>query len=309
MVLSFSQCKKKTVASDDGSKLVPITLEVNGGSKVDVTGNTGEVAFEEGDVIYVASGGKYVGKLKIEEGNDYFSGSINEDYVVAGKPLYFYFLGNKPPYETLTADGSTTSITVDIIDQTLKLPVISAGVSTHPYNSEVHSYSATLGNKCGLVAFNVTTGNDEVPICLTGLNNKVTITFNSDGIGVFEYSKTNNHGCIKLAKGNGINGIRWAIILPQAAESNTATAYLSDLTYKGTRDPLINTHNPDYPTNASVIDNTYIPESDAITVTVTDPIGFPEGAVHGYYTVGRNADGSFERILFSKGNLQYRAST
>ncbi|MBQ3946398.1 MAG: hypothetical protein II670_12445 [Alphaproteobacteria bacterium] len=210
LVIGFTQCKKDndTNPTADG---VHISLSVDDGSKVDVNPGTGTVTFQDGDVIYVGNGGKYVGKLTRTSG--VFAGTISNP--VQGKPLYFYFLGNVTP----TINGNL--FTVSIANQTSVLPVISCGISTQNYSSAISSYSSKLMNKCALVKFNVTTSSSSA-ICINGFNNKLSIDFSTntttptkDGMGV-----------IKLSSGNGE---KWAVLLPQGAlEAGEAGSAYSD---------------------------------------------------------------------------------
>lgn len=278
LVLTLSQCKKKPVATDNGPEPVSIILDVNGGSKVDVTTATGEVKFEAGDKIYVAFDGEYVGTL-IHDGS-HFYGSIsatpNND-----KPLYFYFLGNKTPHGTLTT--GITSLSVDIIDQTTDLPVISAAQSDQPYTG-AGSYTAMLYNKCALVKFNVTTQSDAVS-CIKGLNNSVTIEFADNGIGTFNNGRIRD-ASIYLASGNGV---RWAILLPQkdVGSGFDCMAYSNDLTYIGTYDHIGDVNENDY-------------KDAGITVTIDTEY---EAKISQEFSVS-----STKRVCFSRGNLQYIGS-
>lgn len=103
MVLTLSQCKKEEQkpANNDGDRIVPITLDVSkqvkadNGSRINVDPNTGDVAFAQNDVVYVGSGGKYVGKLTCRGTS--FKGNLTNPAM--NEPLYFYFLGNRTIYE------------------------------------------------------------------------------------------------------------------------------------------------------------------------------------------------------------------
>ena len=149
LVLGLAQCKKEqTNNTQSEGNVVRITLNVDGsGSRVNVdpypASGDDQVTFENGDQILVASGGKYVGSL--DKNGTTFSGSVSEDDLVVGEPLYFYFLGNKADVSQLTA-GSSTTCTVNISDQTTEagLPVISMGKSNETYPSSDNSYSARL---------------------------------------------------------------------------------------------------------------------------------------------------------------------
>ncbi len=249
MVLGFTQCKKEQIETQNDGNTVSITLEVNDvnkGSRAEV--DPPHVNFIEHDTILVASNGKYVGYL-VHNGTT-FSGDITDP--TEGKPLYFYFLGNKIIVSTLTP-GTTGECTLNISDQTdyPHLPVISMGVSinrstgeTVNYSSEVSSYEARLHNHCSLMKFNVTTAS-EAAICITGMNNKVTVDFSkiaetgtglgeSDTDNGFSYDK-DEEGIIKMAGRNSEE--RWVIVLPQAALEE-GEAFSADNAYFGTRPAL-----------------------------------------------------------------------
>lgn len=293
LVLILSQCKKKPVVTDNGPEPISITLNVAGGSKVDVNTGTGEVTFEEGDVIYVASDGKYVGYLtyQFDAVTDVycFKGSIKN--AVVDEPLYFYFLGNKTPYETLTNGTLTngiTSLSVDIIDQTSgKLPVISAAASTEDFDGTSGPYTATLLNKCALVKFNVTTASNDAATCIKGLNNKVSITFDSENIGTINYERVRD-ASICLAAGNGV---RWAVLLPQenVGAGSDCLAYSYDISYIGTYDYVGNVNENDYINSGSGID-------------VNISTAYESKISQAFSVSGTN------RVYFSRGNLQYIGS-
>ena len=225
LVLGLSQCKKEQTTTANEDETVTITLDIqhNGGTRMGVNTSTGEVTYEEGDVVYVASGGKFIGTLTHNGTN--FGGTITNRTV--GEPLYFYFLGNVTPAETLT-EGTTTTCSVVISDQTEHLPVIECGPSNETYTSGVTTFTAFLLNKCALVKFNVTTSS-EAATCVTGFNNKVSVNFEDAS---FIYSKTNG-GNVILPTGSGD---KWAILLPQDAMEigEAGSAYSADGAYTGT---------------------------------------------------------------------------
>ena len=123
LVLGFTQCKKEQVNTPENeTKTVNITLNVGGnggGSRHDINTTTGAVDFKDGDVIYVGNGSTYIGTLTRTSG--VFSGSITEP--ADETEIYFYFVGGLP---TTPADLSgQSSFTVDISDQSTKMPVLS----------------------------------------------------------------------------------------------------------------------------------------------------------------------------------------
>lgn len=287
LALSLSQCKKNEQNNaENQNDPVTITLNVSGnnGSRVVVNPATGTVDFENNDQIIVASGGKYVGTLTYN--GNLFTGAISN--ATEGYPLQFYYLGNVTPSETLTS-GITESCSVVISDQTEHLPVISAAPSNENYTASTTDYTAHLLNKCALVKFNVTTAS-ETAICVTGFNNKVTVNF-------MENTLTNgqeSNGVITLPAGDGE---KWAILLPQDAleAGGQGSAYSQDGVYTGTRGAI-----------PAITENSYHTIGIEVNVTTeVNPGEVPVGAICGTFTINANGD----QVYFSKGNLQYQAST
>ena len=288
VLVAMTQCKKEEQPTPvNGSEAVTITLDLksNGGTRVDVNSTTGEVTYQNGDVVYVASSGHYIGTLTYNGTN--FTGGITDPTV--GEPLHFYFLGNVAPAETLAA-GTTTTCSVVISDQTEHLPVIEYAPSNENYDSGATTYTAMLLNKCALVKFNVTTAS-EAATCITGMKNKVTVSFAENTL---THSQEGN-GIITLPAGNGE---KWAILLPQEAveAGEDGTAYSEDGAFTGTRGAV-----------PAITENGY--QTAGIEVSVITeggtPSGHPEGAINGLFTI--NAEGN--QVYFSQGNLQYQAST
>lgn len=234
LALGFTQCKKEVVEPNgQEGHTIRITLAVNGGnngSKVDVNTGTGAVSFENGDVVYVGYGGAKIGTLQYN--GEQFSGEVSEVSYDGTQPLHFYFLGGKG--FTPTFDGNTA--TVIISDQTEELPVISYAPSEKPFTG-AGSYSAKLMNKASLMKFNVTTPSTAA-ICITGMNNKVSVDFKSPNgtDNGFSYSQTDD-GLIKMA-GKDEHNATWAVVLPQAALEETGDAFSEDNDYFGTRPAL-----------------------------------------------------------------------
>ena len=142
-LVALTQCKKEQVTPANDSEAVAITLDIkgNGNAKVEVDTGTGAVTYQSGDVIYVASGGKYVGTLTHD--GTHFAGTITDP--VVGEPLHFYFLGNVTPAGTLTA-GTTQSCSVIISIQTEHLPVIEYAPSDQNYTGGATAFTAMLLN-------------------------------------------------------------------------------------------------------------------------------------------------------------------
>ena len=287
LAMMMSQCKKNEGQTTSNDEVVTITLDVkqNNGSKVVVNPNTGTVDFENGDKIYVGSGGKYVGFLTHNGTN--FSGNITNP--TENQPLQFYFLGNVTPTETLSA-GTTEVCSVIISNQTEHLPVISCAASNEDYVSGMTAYSAHLLNKCALVKFNVTTPSNAA-ICITGMKNKVTVNFVNNSLTLSQ----DGEGVIMLPAGSGENVEKWAILLPQEAleEGEDGSVYSEDGVYTGAR-----------PTISTIADNGYFPQGIGFEVSNAVASDIPIGAINGLFTINANGD----QVYFSKGNLQYIGS-
>ena len=284
LVLGLTQCKKtEQPTADNTENTIAITLSVggnNGNAKVDVDPSTGTVDFEGGDIIYVGSGGKYVGMLT-HNGNHHFQGNISDP--VEGEPLQFYFLGNVTPEETLGA-GTTEECSVVISDQTQRLPVISCAPSNEDFSLTNTTYTAHLLNKCSLVKFSVSTPS-AAPICVTGMYNKVTVDFVNNTVA---YSQDGD-GILMLPGGAGQDVEKWAIVLPQPAlEEGEEGSVYSSANYTGIR-----------PAMPEVLVNAYWQAGIALEVSTT-----PVGTLKGLFTINNTGT----QVFFSQGNLQYIGS-
>ena len=215
LALGLTQCKKnvKPIAtSSDLGEPVHITLYVgDDDSKHIVHPNTGAVDYTDGDVIYVGNGGKYIGYLEYDNGA--FSGTIygpsTDDY------LHFYFVGGLTPSET-PVEGTTTSFSVDLSDQSSQIPVLSYVHTTRKYDGETTTYTYMLLNKCGLVKFNL--ANTDIPastnVAVMGMNNGATVHFDGEP---FTYT-TFGDGTVIL---NAVSAQeRWAVLPVQSAVSS-----------------------------------------------------------------------------------------
>lgn len=257
LALGLAQCKKEQLETpqNEGNSVM-ITLDVKGDNNAKVDVNPPDVTFESGDEIIVACNGHYVGTLTHNGTN--FSGPIEN--ATPGEPLYFYFFGNVSPQYF----GNNKSCTVYTGDQTGELPVISMGQSKQTVPSVGHVYTAILQNKCSLMKFSVEDTPSTAPLCISGMNNFVTVSFdrsgNNDG---FSYSQVYN-GEIKM-KGQEGSGTKtyWAIVLPQASVAE-GSAYTDD-GYSGTR-PAI---------EGGIGSNQYYSAGVDITMAPFDPIDIP----------------------------------
>ncbi len=297
LLLGLAQCKKEQTPAGTGTEGVRITLNVGpsagsgtNGSRVvvDPTGNNGEfdyatVNYENGDIIYVGYNGACVGSLTCQDNT--FSGEVNITETVAGEHLHFYLLGGKG--FTPVIDETNNTATVNISEQATNYPVISYAPSKEAYNG-AGSYTAKLMNKCSIVKFNVTTPSTAA-ICITGMNNKVTVNFadpTAEDNG-FSYDMDGDGLITMPAKDE--NNVTWAIVLPQdeLAAGEEGSAYTEG--YTGTR-----------PAMEAIEMNKFL--ADGIALTVNTP-AVPEGAINGKFSVSAT-----EQVYFSKGNLQYIGS-
>lgn len=269
LTIIFTHCKKNDITANNntlGGEKVEISLSVDENSKVDVNTATGEVSFATGDVVYVASHGQYIGTL-VHDGTS-FHGEITGPE--EGQPLHFYFLGGKMPVESV----GSTSLTVNISDQTTTLPVISYSSSREKYTTGVTHYTATLLNKCALVKFNVYSSAYSQPTCIKGMNNKVSINLITQEFT----NQKDGDGVIKLQAGNGE---KWAILLPQDAIAS-GEAFVEDGDYIGT-----------YEAVDDIVENGYL--TDGINVNIR-----PDQSLPGLLSISET-----EKVYFSKGNLYY----
>ena len=270
LLLGMTQCKKNAETINPVGNGVHITLRVDDGSRASVTPGSdyAEVTFDDGDIIYVGYNNACIGALTYNAENQKFGGDVAFVTPVGDdSPLHFYFLGNKTP--TIT---ETTKYTVDIIDQTSKYPVISYNHSNEVYTG-AGEYTANLFNYCSFMKFttdNVTDINSQV-LCITGMNNTVTVDFNGNTI---EYGSIDN-GLIKMPT-SGSN-VRWAIVLPQDAldAGVNGSAYINGGIYHGAR-----------PAMDAIVRNTYL--NTGVSLTLTQAL----------FSISDT-----EKVLFSPGNL------
>ena len=285
LLFGLTQCKKKsTEPSKPKTKTVTLSVvaEIGSFSKVNVNPSAGAssvaVEFEDGDVLYVGNGGRYVGKLKYNNG--FFAGAITKNLLSSDDYLHFYFLGNKSTEESLTA-GSSTECSVKIIDQSVKYPVISYGRSTEMYKSGEKNYNTVLENKCAMVMFRTTSINTSNIVTVTGMNNLVDVDFTAnmgETVGEpFTYSVDDaTNGAIKLHAESDV--IRWAVLLPQGEVTNakaSAFAYVTETDF----------------TVPAISANAFYDTGVEINLV-------PGGAIDGTFSVSKT-----KKVNFSRGNL------
>jgi len=259
LVLGMSQCKKQetpttgnTTPTNPG---VHITVNVGDQDGKDGKDNNGEkhyiapayglFSFSNNDMLYVGHNGKYVGTLTFANG--FFSGTIYPDASVTDQPLHFYFVGNAAVTGTPVAE-QTTSLSIDIADQSANLPVLSYGASNEFYTGPNNTYSTTLKNKCAMVRFDLQNQGD-YEVTLSGVPTQATVDFANNAIT----PNTSATGNITLYGEEGNTMYRWAILLPGTDLSHEQHSDLT-ITYSGEAD-LTNLDNNNYINGGISINN------------------------------------------------------
>jgi len=300
LVLGMSQCKKQetpttgnTTPTNPG---VHITVNVGDQDGKDGKDNNGEkhyiapayglFSFSNNDMLYVGHNGKYVGTLTFANG--FFSGTIYPDASVTDQPLHFYFVGNAAVTGTPVAE-QTTSLSIDIADQSANLPVLSYGASNEFYTGPNNTYSTTLKNKCAMVRFDLQNQGD-YEVTLSGVPTQATVDFANNAIT----PNTSTTGDITLYGEEGVITHRWAILLP-GTDLTTGHGDLN-ITYSGDVNLAELAYN-DY-VNSGISINNPLPLPDApdaeYAVKNSDN-------VLSQFTV--NANG--KKVYFSKANLRF----
>lgn len=316
LALGLTQCKKEEVpatTNDNTDNGVRITLNVGNNSRANVNPNGNPnwatVSFETGDYIYVGYNNAYVGYLECtsataETGYGYFEGTVNIETVVSGEKLHFYMLGGKD-FQPDPAGITGTQVSVNISDQSSKYPVISCATSNEDYVATTTTYTSDrLMNKCSIMKFDVTTPSSAA-ICITGMNNKVTLNFNPETEGTdegFTYGiNTEDGGLIKMPAKDA-NNETWAIVLPQAAleasETDGSANSYDDPYYYSSKRPAIHKieSNKYYHENNDVIAmavNSRVVDLSKLTHHYEAQDGDTlTGALAGNYKISVNTDGA-----------------
>ena len=219
IVLGTTQCKKRieTVTTNGGDSIL-LTLKVNNGGKHHIDPSTlgtdyvpiyfdAKTNTTHGDYIYVGNGSNYIGTLECIVPSDYYGNGAVFQGTISGvnndDVLHFYFVGGLTPSKTLEA-GTTTDFTVDISNQSSKLPVLS--YTTAVYNGS-NSISCNLHNKCALVEFKLATGTNNT-VKVSNMLSEAKIDFANPSI-----TPTEKLDAISLYKSNTTgNTKRWAVL-------------------------------------------------------------------------------------------------
>ncbi len=220
LVLGMSQCKKQeTPTTGNSTPGFYITVNVGdnegkgeNGERHNIAPDYGLFAFTQGDVLYVGHNGEYVGTLTFANG--FFDGTIYPDGTVNDQPLHFYFVGNAAVTGTPVVN-ETTSLSINIADQSKNLPVLSYGASTKPFTGANATYSTTLKNKCALVKFILDNPTEETVI-LSNVPTVATVNFANptSETAIAATDLTDLHDMTLRYDANWNNNLRWVILLP-----------------------------------------------------------------------------------------------
>ena len=221
LVLGMSQCKKQeTTSNDNGGDMVYITLEVSNGENVsmnvdngsrhDMSPRLGMVKFENGDVLHVGYNGKYIGQLTYQDGA--FGGTLPEATSGVSDNLHFYFLGGKGKGSD-SPSANATSFTFSIADQHDVLPVLCYGASTQTYGNDT-KYSAVLEYKCALVRFDLENHGEDYSVTLNNVPTQATVNFaNPTATTAIVATEGQTNANMTLYGEPGNAAYRWAILL------------------------------------------------------------------------------------------------
>ncbi len=305
LVLGMSQCKKQeTPATGNTTPTNPgVHITVNVGENED-NGGKGEngerhniapayglFSFSSGDQLYVGHNGEFVGTLKFKNG--FFDGTIYPDASVTDQPLHFYFLGNSE-LDGDTIVNQTTSLSINIADQSENLPVLSYGASTKPFTGPNTTYSTTLKNKCALVRFDLQNQGD-YEVTLSNVPTLATVNFanpTAETAIVAPEGQTNANMTLYGEEGN--TAIRWAILLPG---TNLSTGH-NDLTITYSGDVNL----------AELAYNDYVNSG----ISINNPLPLPAAPDAQYAVKKSNGDlsqftvnANGKKVYFSKANLRF----
>ena len=283
MVLGLTQCKKNEPSTNDNADngdRVEITLKLQngGGEKAhpEESGTIANVIYDNGDVVYVGSGGKYMGYLTYNGNSGLFTGSINTA-ATEGEPLQFIFMGGQDVTASLT-ENQTEQYTFSLSNQSTSFGVVSCAASNESFSTTNQNYTAYLRNKCALVKFDLGQVNTNDVITLTGVKNELVINF------VGTVTTNNNTGTVDTY---GTGTTRYAVLPDDQVEVTEGT--ISADNYTGT-----------FSIPTAAYTNAFLTDA---TMSLTAAPSIPTGAINGLFKVSAT-----QQVYFSKGNLQYIGS-
>lgn len=282
LLIGFSQCKKEVITPNANDNRIQITLNANyGGEKTSFTPATGQFAWSTSEVEYINVGcnvagetNGYLGQLQNNgAGSSTFTGEIT---IPDGtETLYFFYLGNGSHAAATTLDFSNQS------SGTVTDYHIAIGSQAYTEQTE---FSAELNMAMAIAYFD-----------LSGFNNdsKAAETVYLSGNDVFSRATINyTNGTITGSKndyikvGTASSGMYVALI--PSTSSETTLNFVSN-SKNGTMTFLRGIQKGSYYSNSG----------SALEVTAEAGSGIP-----GTFSVSAS-----KKVFFSKGNLQYQAST
>lgn len=302
LVLGMSQCKKQeTPTTGNTTPIYPgvdITVKVGdnegkaeNGEKHNIAPQYGLFAFSSGDVLYVGHDGQYVGSLTFN--GACFDGTIHPNPNVTDKPLHFYFVGNAAVTGTPSAN-QTTSLSINIANQSTNLPVLSYGASNELYTGPNTTYSTTLKNKCALVRFDLQHQGDYV-VTLSGVPTQATVNFaNPTAETAIVATEGQTNGSITLYGESGNTAYRWAILLP-GTNLSTGHGDLNTTSYSGN----VNL--------AALGTNDYVNSG----ISINNPLPLPDPPAAAYAVKTSNGTltqfsvSANKKVYFSRANLRH----
>lgn len=285
LILGMTQCKKNVVTPvTPAGNSVHITLNANiGGEKTGFDPATGQFNWTSGVTEYINVGGDksgYIGQLQgtwSDVETIVFTGAITP--AANEETLYFFYLGNGDHKEATTVDFSNQGGDPD------RMTNWHIAIGQAPYNG-TGSYSASLNMAMAYAYFNISG--------FTNASNELESIY-IHGDDVYSIANINykegtitgaSKGYIKLDKSIG-NTSKYVALIPSV---NTATTIKFDSNSKTGSMTFNNGIKP-----ASFYSN----GGEALAVTATAGTGVP-----GTFSVSAT-----KKVFFSKGNLQYQAST
>lgn len=279
LVMGFSQCKKDNLTPNDNR--IQITLNANyGGDRTSFTPGTsstqGSFGWSSEVTEYINVSGNnsgYLGYLTNENniGFGTFTGSIATP--VGDETLYFFYLGNGNHAGANTLDFSNQ---VGDLDHVTNCHVAIGRVA---YKGQTEFNSVTLEMKMAIARFNLSGFGSET-VYLNGENVYSTASINYKDGSISGNSK----GYINV----GTAGADKYVALIPSVTSETVINFNSST----------KTSTKTFP-NGIQAGKYYANGDDALSVTTSGGSGIP-----GTFSVSAT-----KKVFFSKGNLQYQAST
>lgn len=279
LMLGMTQCKKDTVTPVSTDNKINITLNANYGGEKTTFDPSGSFAWNTSGIEYINVGGKvsgYLGQLTNEghEGTSDFSGSI-ETPAAGETMLYFFYLGNGNHAEATTLDFSNQS--------TGTVTNWHIAIGSQAYSGQTE-FNATLNMAMAIAYFDLSQFTN-------GSKAAETVYIHGDDVYSTARIDYNNGTIIGNSKGYINAGTaydrKYVALIPSVETETTLDFNSSSKTGSMTFNNGIKP--------ASYYSN----DNNALTVSASDGSGIP-----GTFSVSAT-----KKVFFSKGNLQYQAST